>query len=101
MKNVPPTLDPWEKPEGDIPPGYQDIKCHFIYGIKMGEKFRRKSCFVAGGHMTETPSTLTYASIVSRELVSIALTIASNNGIDVLSCDKQNAYFTAEYREKI
>ena len=45
--------------------------------------------------MTETPAALTYASLVSRESVRIALTIVALNGIDILSCDIQNDYLTA------
>ena len=101
MKNIRPTFEPWEKPEGDIPPGYQEIKCHLIFDIKMGEKFCQKSRFVAGGHMTETPTTLTYASAVLRDLVRIALNIADINGTEILSCDIQNKYLTAEFQEKI
>ena len=77
MKNFRPSFDTWEKPEGDIPPGYQEIKCHLIFDIKMGENFRRKARFVAGGHMTDTPTTLAYASVVSRDSVCIALTIVA------------------------
>ena len=62
---------------------------------------KSKARFVAGGHMIETPNTLTYASVVSRDLVLIALTIADLNGLDIFSCDIQNAYLTAECREKI
>ena len=81
MKNVRPEFYPWEKPEGDIPPGYQEIKCHLIFDIKMGDKFRRKACFAVGVHMTDTPTTPTHASVVSRDLVCIALTIVALNGI--------------------
>ena len=45
-------------------PGYQEIPCHLIFTIKM-EDFRRKARYVAGGHRTEAPATLTYASVVS------------------------------------
>ena len=38
--------------------------------------FARKACLVAGGHMVEAPKSLTYASMVSRESVRIALTLA-------------------------
>ena len=79
----------------DLPPGYQQIKCHMIFDIKMGENFRRKARMVAGGHTTEAPSTLTYSSVVSRDSVRIALTIAALNGLSVLACDIQNAYLTA------
>ena len=96
MKNIQPEFYPWEKPEGDIPPGYQDIKCHLMFEINMGENFLRKARFVAGGHMMDTPSTLTYAFVVSSDLVRIDLTIAALNGIGIFSCDIKNAYLTAE-----
>ena len=67
----------------------------------MGENFRRKARMVAGGHTTETPAVLTYSSVVSRDSVRIALTIAALNDLSVLSCDIQNAYLTAKCREKI
>ena len=94
----------FEEFDGDInniPPGYQFMKCHMIFDIKMGENFRRKARMVAGGHMTETPAILTYSSVVSRDSVRIALTIAALNDLKVLSCDIQNAYLTAKCREKI
>jgi hypothetical protein len=72
-----------------------------IFDIKMGENFRRKARFVAGGHTTDAPSTLTYASVVSRDSVRIALTIAALNGLNIMACDIQNAYLTADCREKI
>ena len=68
----------------------------------MGENFRRKARFVAGGHTTEVPdSVITYSSVVSRDSVRIALTIAALNGLKVMACDIQNAYLTADCREKI
>ena len=51
--------------------------------------------------MKETPSTLTNASVVSRDLVQIVLNIADINGLDILSCDIQNYYFPAECQDKI
>ena len=55
----------------------------------------------AGGNTTEAPSSITYSSIVSRDIVRIALTIAALNNLDVLACDIQNAYLTTQCREKI
>ena len=72
-----------------------------IFDIKMDEKFRRKARMVAGGHTTENPAALTYASIVSRDSFRIALTIATLNNLKFLSCDIQNAYLTSKSREKI
>ena len=56
---------------------------------------------MAGGHTTETPATLTYASVVSRETVRIALTLAALNDLEVQTCDIENAYLTAPCQEKI
>ena len=76
--------------------------CHLIFDVKFGENFRRKARFVAGGHTTEVPDSLiTYSSVVSRDSVRIALTIAALNGLKVMACDIQNAYLTADCMEKI
>ena len=71
-----------------------------VYDVKM-ENFRRKARFVAGGHMTEAPATITYASIVSCESVWIALTLAALNGLEVKTADIENAYLTAPVNKKI
>jgi hypothetical protein len=69
MKNVRPAFEVWEKSKDDIPPGYQQIKCHLIFDIKMGENFRQKARFVAGGHTTEVPESITtYSLVVSKDL---------------------------------
>ena len=81
--------------------GFQLIRCHMIFDVKLGENFRRKARFVAGGHMTAPPATLTYASVVSRESVRIALVLASLNNMIVLTADIQNAYLHADCRERI
>jgi hypothetical protein len=65
-----------------VPVGYQQIPCMLIFDVKMD--FTRKTRLVAGGHVTEPPSVLTYASVVTRELVRIALLIAALNGMSVL-----------------
>jgi hypothetical protein len=51
--------------EESVPPTYQEIRCHMIFDVKM-EDFRRKARFVSGGHTTDTPHAMTYASVVSR-----------------------------------
>ena len=75
-----------------------------IFDVKMLDSdgiFRRKARYVAGGHTTETPAALTYASVVSQDSVRIALTLAALNRLEILACDIQNAYLTAQCREKI
>ena len=101
MKNVRPAFEVFRGKPGDLPIGYSKIDCHVIWDVKLGENFRRKARFVAGGHKTQVPATMTYSSVVSRESVRIALTIAALNGLDILSCDIQNAYLSAKCREKV
>ena len=72
-----------------------------IFDIKMGKNFIRKDRMVADGHRTEAPAALTYSSVVSRDSVRIALTIAAMNDLKVLACDIQNGYLTANCREKV
>jgi hypothetical protein len=83
-----------------IPLSYQQIHCHIIFGVKM-EDFCHKARFVAGGHMTETPATDTYVSVISRESVCIALTLAGLNDLEHKTADIKNAYLTAPVLEKI
>ncbi len=65
------------------------------------EDFHRKVQLVAGGHMTKAPATLTYASVVSRETVRIALLMAVLNNVDIWAADVLNAYITVPCHEKI
>jgi hypothetical protein len=53
------------------------------------------------GSDSEAPATITYASVVSRESVHIALTLAALNGLQVKAADIENAYLTAPVNEKI
>ena len=61
---------------------------------------RRKARLVAGGHKTDPPKESTYSSVVSRDSVRIAFTIAALNGLDVLAGDVQNAYLNAPTKER-
>ena len=99
------------KPREDITPeqaragkvadmiGFQEIKCHVIFDVKMD--FTRKARFVAGGHLTEAPGSITYSSVVSRDSIRLAFLIAGLNDLDVLAGDVTNAYLNAPCREKI
>jgi hypothetical protein len=88
-------------PDGtSAPNGYQRIHCHMVFNVKM-EDFFRKSHLVTGGHMTKAPPTITYASVVSRETICIALTIAALNDLEVKVGDMLNAYITAPITEKV
>ena len=76
------------------------LKCHMVFSIKMDD-LSRKACLVAGGHMVEAPKSLTFASVVSRESVRIALTLAALNGLEVKTSEIQNIYLTAPCSEKV
>jgi hypothetical protein len=81
------------------PPGYAPMNCHVIFDIKL-DGFKRKARLVAGGHQLETPSVVTYSSVVSSETVRIALTIAALNDLEVKTSGIQNAYLTAPCAER-
>ena len=67
-------------PDGsDKPIGHQFVNCFMHFEVKMD--FCRKARLVAGGHVTITPDTSTYAGVVSRESVKIAFLIAALNGL--------------------
>ena len=77
--------------------GFQEIHCHVIFDVKMD--FTRKARVVAGGHTTDTPASITYSSVVSRDSVRLAFLIAGLNDLDVLAGDVTNAYLNAPCRE--
>ena len=80
--------------------GYQRVIFHMIFYVKM-EDYRRKARLVAGGHVTEPPDTITYASVVLRDKLRIALTLNALNYLPVKVADIQNAYIAAPDTEKI
>jgi hypothetical protein len=51
--------------------------------------------------MTDAPATTTFASVVSRETVQIALALAGLNDLQVTVSDIENAYITAPCTQKI
>lgn len=100
MKNVRVAFEEFDGNDDELPANYTLINCHMIFDIKMGENFRRKARMVAGGHMTTAEPSQSYSSVVSRDSVRIALTIAALNDLNIRACDIQNAYLTAPTREK-
>ena len=87
-------------PEGsDKPIGHNFVNCKIIFDVKM--TFERKARLVAQGFMTDPPSHLTFASVVSRESVRIGFTIAALNDLKVIAGDVSGAYLNASCREKI
>ena len=75
---------------------YKQTSTNIIFDIKLGENFRRKARLVADGHKTDSPSSVTYSSVVSRDSVHICLLIAALNDLDLQAADIENAYLLAK-----
>ena len=92
MKNVCTVFKKYDGKQSEIPSSYTKINCHLIFDVKMRECFRQKEIMVAGGHVTDLPSGITYYSVVSRHSVRILCMIAELNDLKILGCDIQNTY---------
>ena len=80
------------------PPGWSKVTGHLVFDVKMD--FTRKARWVLDGHKTPDPIGSTYAGVVSRESVRIALTYAALNDLDVFAGDIRNAYLQAPSSQK-
>ena len=78
----------------------QFVQCHMVFDFKI-KGFKCKARLVAGGHIMETPVTIMYTSVVSRETVRIALIIAAFNDLEVKLGNILNAYVQAPATEKV
>ena len=107
MKNVCVVFEAWEEVSLEDARhsqnlvGYQEIRCHMIFDINMDWQFTRKAHYFAGSHTTDTPSSITYSSVVSRDNIIIAFTLAALNGVYIRAVDIGNAYLNAKCRENI
>jgi hypothetical protein len=81
-----------------VPNGYTKIKCHMKFDVK--QDLTRKAQLVEGGHQTELPKEYVYSSVVLRESVRQAFTMAAINFLQVLSGDVQNAYLNSPTAER-
>lgn len=72
------------------------------YPIQLAEyaKVHNIDDLVADGHLTPDPVGSTYAGVVSRETVRIALTYAALHGLDLWTADTMNAFVQAPTTEK-
>ena len=87
-------LDNGAKP----PVGYNKASGHLVFDVRM--TLERKARWVKDGHKTPEPKWSTFAGVVSRESVRIALTYAALNELPVCACNIQNAYLQAPSSEK-
>ena len=98
MKNVRVAFKILEKNE-NIPPGFEFVPCHMVFDVKMDGT--AKARLVATGCRTADPEGSTWAGVVSRETVRLALLYAALNGLDVMTADIMNAYLTAPTSQKL
>ena len=80
------------------PHGWKQVTRHLVWDVKMD--FTRKARRVVDGHKTPDLIGSTYAGVVSRESVHIALTYAALNDLDVFTADIRNAYLQAPSSQK-
>ncbi|KAL7476537.1 hypothetical protein ACHAW6_002394 [Cyclotella cf. meneghiniana] len=80
---------------GVPPPDHQYMHCHMILDDKM-EDFCPKAQLVAARHMTKAPASPTYASVMSQEIMCIALLVVCEWATDVL-----NVYSTVPCHKNI
>ena len=64
MQNVMPAFKFLDE-DADTPVGHLQIPCYIIFDVKMD--FTRKARFVAGGHVTDSPSSITL-QVLYREI---------------------------------
>jgi Reverse transcriptase (RNA-dependent DNA polymerase) len=81
------------------PPNYNHVNLMMVFDVKMD--FSRKARLVARGDMTDTPPTLTYSSVVSRESGRIAFLVAALNDLELMMFGVGNAYLSPATSEKL
>ena len=72
-----------------------------IFYVIMGKNFCCKVRFITNVHNTEAPSSITYSTVVSREYISICITIAALNNVDVIEGDVENSHLSAPCRDRV
>ena len=60
--------------------------------------FTLKERFVAGGHRTDPPSSITYSSVVSRDSIRLGSMLIPLNDLYICSVGTCNAYLNYEFR---
>ena len=97
MKNVMVVLKVLDFSE-KAPVGYSRLRVHMVFDIKLD--LTRKACLVTDGHLTPDPVDSTYAGVISRQTIRIALTYAALHGLDLWAADIMNVFVQAPTTEK-
>ena len=78
--------------------GHQEINCHIIFDVRMD--FQQNPRFLAVGHKTEAPNSITYSIMVSHDSIRIGFLLAYLHGVDITSVDLYNVYLNEPCVEK-
>ena len=81
-----------------VPHGWKQVTGHLVLDVKMD--LTRTARWVLDLHKTPDQIGSTYAGVVSRESVCIALSYAALNDLDVFAANIQNAYLQALSSQK-
>ena len=98
IKNIWPVFE-IKEPGESAPVGSTHIDLTVVFDVKMD--FTRKVRICARGDQTDPPSSITYASVVTRESIRIGLLVAALNDLDIMSADVAGAYLNADCPEKV
>jgi hypothetical protein len=98
MKNMWPVFE-FREAGSSAPVGSTHIDLTVVFDVKMD--FSRKARICARGDQTDPPSSITYASVVTRESIRIGLLVAALNDLDIMSADVAGAYLNADSPEKV
>ena len=85
-------------PNTKAPPGWHKASGHIIFDVNMD--FTRKAHWVKDGHKTPNSTTSSFAGVVSRDSIRIALTHAALLGLPVIGTNICNACLQAPSSEK-
>jgi hypothetical protein len=80
--------------------GWQYAPMYMIFDIKQ-QHLRHKAILVCGGHAIDSTGHITYSSIIKDILVQLFMIIVTQNNLDMMVGDIENAFSTAPCAEKI
>ena len=78
----------------------EKITGKFIINVKLSENLRRKARFVADGHLVDTPASITYSTVVSRDSVRILILVSTLNDPKAMGADVNNDFLSSDNIEK-
>ena len=77
------------------------MMAHIIFDVKLDSGITHKSIFVTDVHNFDSPTSVTYESVVSRDSVQIALVLSVLNEHYLKFEDVQNAYLNVKSKERV